>query len=57
MGISRLAIVGTGLIGTSVGLAAKRAGVDRVAGWDPDGGTLAIAATRGAVDLAASRAG
>ncbi|MBA2384582.1 MAG: prephenate dehydrogenase/arogenate dehydrogenase family protein, partial [Actinobacteria bacterium] len=35
--ISRLAIVGTGLIGASVGLAARRAGVERVAGWDPDG--------------------
>jgi prephenate dehydrogenase len=57
MAISRLAIVGTGLIGTSVGLAAKRAGVDRVAGWDQDGGTLAIAATRGALDLAAAGLG
>jgi len=53
MGISRLAVVGTGLIGASVGLAAKRAGVARVAGWDPDESTLAVAATRGAVDLAA----
>ena len=31
--ISRLAIVGTGLIGASVGLAAKRAGVERIAGF------------------------
>ncbi len=53
MGISRLAIVGTGLIGASVGLAAKRAGVDRVSGWDPDEGALAIAGTRGAVDVTA----
>ncbi len=51
MGISHLAIIGTGLIGASVGLAAKRAGVNRVAGWDPDAGAMAIAATRGAVDL------
>jgi prephenate dehydrogenase len=53
MGISRLPTVGTGLIGASVGRAAKKAGIDRVAGWDPDGATLAIAATRGAVDVAA----
>ena len=39
--ISRLAIVGTGLIGASVGLAARRAGVERVAGWDPDATHLA----------------
>ena len=32
----RLAIVGTGLIGASVGLAAKRAGVAHVAGYDAD---------------------
>ena len=45
-----LAVVGTGLIGASVGLAAKRAGVDRVAGFDPDGEALRAAAVRGAVD-------
>ena len=49
MPVSRLTVVGTGLIGASVGLAAKRAGV-RVAGWDPDPGALAVAAERGAVD-------
>ena len=32
--VERLGIVGTGLIGASVGLAAKRAGVARVAGFD-----------------------
>jgi prephenate dehydrogenase len=46
----RLAIVGTGLIGASVGLAAKRAGVDTVAGYDADPASLALAAERGAVD-------
>ncbi len=29
-------MVGTGLIGASVGLAAKRAGVSEVVGWDAD---------------------
>ena len=50
MGISRLAIVGTGLIGASVGLAAKRAGVAEVRGFDQDARALAVAAERGAVD-------
>ena len=48
----RLAIVGTGLIGASVGLAARRAGVERVSGWDPDEAHLAAAAGRGAVEPA-----
>ena len=52
--ISRLAIVGTGLIGASVGLAAKRAGVEQIAGFDPDPGALRIALQRGAIDLAAA---
>ena len=34
--IRRLAVVGTGLMGASVGLAAKRAGVERVVGYDAD---------------------
>ncbi len=46
----RIAVVGTGLIGASIGLAAKRAGVARVAGFDPDGGALDVAAERGAID-------
>ena len=50
--IRRLAIVGTGLIGASVGLAARRAGIDDVAGWDPDAAHLATAAERGAVEAA-----
>jgi prephenate dehydrogenase len=49
----KLAIVGTGLIGASVGLAAKRAGTADVAGYDPDPEALALAAERGAVDRAA----
>src|SRR5919197_1100969 len=49
----RLAIVGTGLIGASVGLAAKRAGIDRVVGFDPDPQARELAAERGAVDEAA----
>ena len=52
--ISRLAIVGTGLIGASVGLGARAAGVGRVVGWDPDPETLALAAERGAVEPAGS---
>ena len=54
MSVARLAVVGTGLIGASVGLAARRAGVARVLGWDPDGAFLAVAADRGAVEPAAS---
>jgi len=53
MTVSSLAIVGTGLIGASVGLAAKRAGVARVSGFDADPGTLRVAAARGAVDVEA----
>jgi prephenate dehydrogenase len=49
---SRIAVVGTGLIGASVGLAAKRAG-SSVAGWDPDPAALAAAVERGALDEAA----
>jgi prephenate dehydrogenase len=51
--VSRLALVGTGLIGASVGLGARRAGVESVAGWDPDPEALRVAAERGAVDEAA----
>jgi prephenate dehydrogenase len=51
--VARLAIVGTGLIGASVGLAAAARGA-RVSGWDPDGDALAVAAGRGAVDPAGS---
>ncbi|MBD0290951.1 MAG: prephenate dehydrogenase/arogenate dehydrogenase family protein [Thermoleophilia bacterium] len=50
--ISRLAVVGTGLVGASVGLAAKRAGVAHVTGFDEDGDASAVARERGALDSA-----
>ena len=50
----RLAVVGTGLIGASFGLAAGRAGLGEVAGWDQDSRALEIAAERGAVVPAGS---
>jgi prephenate dehydrogenase len=49
----RIAIVGTGLIGASVGLAARRAGAEGVSGWDPDEAALRTAVDRGAVDAPA----
>ena len=51
--VEHLAIVGTGLIGASVGLAAQRAGVGAVTGWDPDGDALARALEREALTQAA----
>src|SRR6478752_8201439 len=48
----RVALVGTGLIGASVGLAAKRAGA-MVVGFDPDPVALQGAVEKGAVDEAA----
>jgi prephenate dehydrogenase len=51
--VERLAVVGTGLIGSSVGLAAKQAGVTEVVGWDSEPSFLAEAVERGAVDEAA----
>ena len=47
----RLAVVGTGLIGASVGLAAKRAGNAGVVGFDADERYLAQAVERGAIDV------
>jgi prephenate dehydrogenase len=41
----RIAIVGTGLIGTSIAMASTRVGCD-VSGWDLDAGSLAVAAGR-----------
>jgi prephenate dehydrogenase len=38
--VGSLAVVGTGLVGASVALAAKRAGVARVTGWDAEAATL-----------------
>jgi prephenate dehydrogenase len=49
MAVERLTVVGTGLIGASVGLAA-RAGGAAVAGWDPDPRALEAAVERGAVE-------
>ena len=48
--MQRLAIVGTGLIGASVGLAARASGVTEVRGWDVDADALAVAAQREAVE-------
>ena len=48
----RVAIIGTGLMGTSVALAAQRRG-DDVAGWDPDPAALAAAVAREALAPAA----
>ena len=45
----RLAVIGTGLIGASVGLAAKRTGAT-VSGFDEDEATAEVALERGAVD-------
>ncbi len=50
----RLAVVGTGLIGASAGLAAARAGFPAAIGWDEDRATLELAAERGAVEPADS---
>jgi prephenate dehydrogenase len=51
----RIAIVGTGLIGASVGLALKAAGFDgEISGWDANAAELAEARERGAIDVALS---
>jgi prephenate dehydrogenase len=52
----RVAIVGTGLIGASVGLAAKRRGAT-VVGFDEDGAVAEVASERGAIDEAAGTLG
>ncbi|HYY03332.1 MAG TPA: prephenate dehydrogenase/arogenate dehydrogenase family protein [Gaiellaceae bacterium] len=54
MAVRRLAVVGTGLIGASVGLAAREAGTSEVRGWDVDDEALAVAAERRAVEPAPS---
>lgn len=49
----RIVIVGTGLIGASVGLALKAAGFDaEVLGWDANAAELGTARERGAIDSA-----
>lgn len=50
----RIVVVGTGLIGASVGLAAARAGAGEVVGWDEDPAALEVAHERGAVRRAGS---
>jgi prephenate dehydrogenase len=52
----QLAVVGTGLIGASVGLATLRAGIGDVVGWDEDPAALEVASERGAVEPAGSLA-
>jgi prephenate dehydrogenase len=53
MEVRRLAVVGTGLIGASVALAAKRAGLKELVGYDPEPQALAAAVARGAVESGA----
>ena len=53
--VERLAVVGTGLVGTSVALAAGRGGT-RSRGFDADSGVLEGAVARGAVEPASSLA-
>ena len=50
MEVKRLGIIGTGLIGASVGLAAKRAGVEVVEGYDFYENVAEAALAKGAVD-------
>jgi prephenate dehydrogenase len=52
-GATRVAILGTGLIGASVGMALRAAGPWAVTGWDPADSALRTAVERGAVDCAA----
>ncbi|HLY85788.1 MAG TPA: prephenate dehydrogenase/arogenate dehydrogenase family protein [Gaiellaceae bacterium] len=53
--VERLSVVGTGLVGTSVALAAGRTGT-RVRGFDSDRGVLERSAGRGALEAASSLA-
>ena len=53
MPVAKLTVVGTGLIGASLGLAARARGI-AVSGWDPDASALDAAAARGAVEPASS---
>src|SRR3989454_7955606 len=57
MDVQRVAVVGTGLIGASVALAAKRAGQTNVIGYDPEPQALSAAVARGAVDQKAESLG
>ena len=49
-----VALVGVGLVGGSVGLAARARLGARVTGWDPDEQALAVALERGAIDAAST---
>ena len=49
----RIAVLGVGLIGGSIGLAARRRTGAHVRGYDPDAGVLARALELGAIDTAA----
>ena len=52
MPIKRIAILGTGLIGASVGMALRQHGFDGdILGWDRDPAQLATALSRGAIDV------
>lgn len=53
--VERIAIIGTGLIGTSIALAARRSGAG-CRGFDSDGATLERAAALGALEAAESLA-
>ena len=53
--LRNVAVIGTGLIGASAALAARRAGAT-VRGWDPDPDVLRVASERGAVEAASSLA-
>jgi prephenate dehydrogenase len=50
----RIAVLGVGLIGGSIGLAARRRAGARVCGYDPDEQVLSEALALGAIDTAAS---
>jgi prephenate dehydrogenase len=52
-GVRRVAVIGTGLIGGSVGLALRRAGIE-VRGYDRDADQATAARERGVIDEAAS---
>ena len=50
--VARVAVVGTGLLGTSAALAARRAGAASVKGWDADAATLHASGVDAAGSLA-----
>jgi prephenate dehydrogenase len=52
----RIAVVGVGLIGGSIALAARERAGAHVTGWDPAAGALATALERGVLDVAAASA-